>query len=162
MTEQGPVTILSFMSIPKSDLDVFKGMKNGEEFTYKMSDAVQRFFPHVYKRMDIKKFKLCDENGYLQTAIKSVIRKPYLMFHDKLAVGCGDSIFLNDPITGQGCNLSSFCAEQLYETLIEWKHSKWDGEMGESYWKRTKQYVKEVTEWTNAMTDHCLSMLFND
>lgn len=161
MTEQGPVTILFIMAIPKSDLDVFKGMKNGEEFTCKMSDAVQRFFPHVYKRMDMEKFKLCDENGY--PAITSVIRKPYLMVHDKLVVGCGDSVFLNDPITGQGCNLSSFCAEQLYETLIEWKHSKWDGEMGESYWKRTKQYVKEITEWTNAMTgplpEHVVQLL---
>jgi flavin-dependent dehydrogenase len=74
------------------------------------------------------------------------------MVKNKLVVGCGDSVFLNDPISGQGCNLSSYCAEQLYETLTEYKNSKWDVETGECYWNRTKQYVKEVTEWTNAMT----------
>ncbi|WP_185113005.1 styrene monooxygenase/indole monooxygenase family protein [Peribacillus simplex] len=153
ITEQGPVTILFIMAIPNTELDVCKGVKNASEFTHAMSGAVQQFFPDVYERLDPEKFKLCDRNGFLLTAVTPVIRKPYLMVHDKLVVGCGDSVFLNDPITGQGCNLSSFCAEQLYEALIEWKHSKWDGELGESYWKRTKPFVKEVTAWTNAMTE---------
>jgi 2-polyprenyl-6-methoxyphenol hydroxylase-like FAD-dependent oxidoreductase len=61
-------------------------------------------------------------------------------------------VFLNDPITGQGCNLSSYCAEKLYETLIEFKDEPWNSQLGESYWDRTKPLVKQVTEWTNAMT----------
>lgn len=74
------------------------------------------------------------------------------MVHNTVVVECGDSVFLNDPITGQGCNLASYCAEQLYETLLEHKDFAWDEQIGESYWNRTKQFVKEVTEWTNAMT----------
>ncbi|WP_285766101.1 styrene monooxygenase/indole monooxygenase family protein [Peribacillus sp. SI8-4] len=163
MTEQGPVTILFIMAIPNHELDVCKGIKNAAEFSQEMRGALERFFPDVYNRLEREKFKLCDENGWLQTAITPVIRKPYLIDQGKLVIGCGDSVFINDPITGQGCNLSSYCAEQLYETLIEWKHSNWDGEMGESYWNRTKLYVKEVTEWTNAMTeplpDHIVQML---
>ncbi|MFD9628946.1 styrene monooxygenase/indole monooxygenase family protein [Peribacillus muralis] len=153
LTEQGPVTILFLMAIQNTELDAFKGITNAEVFTRKMSDAVQKFFPDVYKRLDVETFKLSDEKSFLQTAVTPVIRKPYLMVDERLVVGCGDSVFLNDPITGQGCNLSSFCAEQLYETLIEFKHSKWDEEIGRSYWNRTKQYVTEVTEWTNAMTE---------
>jgi flavin-dependent dehydrogenase len=163
VTEQGPATILFIMAIPNSDLDVFKGIKRAEEFTLKMRNTVQQFFPEIYNRIDGKNFALCDKNSFLQTALTPVVRKPYLMFKNKLVVGCGDSVFLNDPITGQGCNLSSYCAEQLYETLIEYKDSKWDVETGESYWSRTKQYVKEVTEWTNAMTkplpEHVVQLL---
>ncbi|MCM3729895.1 styrene monooxygenase [Neobacillus cucumis] len=163
ITEHGPVTILFIMAIPNSDLDIFKGIKNAEEFTLKMRSTVQQFFPEIYNRMDGKNFELCDENSFLQTALTPVIRKPYLMVKNKLVVGCGDSVFLNDPITGQGCNLSSYCAEQLYETLTEYKNSKWDVETGECYWNRTKQYVKEVTEWTNAMTkplpEHVVQLL---
>lgn len=163
VTEYGPATIMFIMAIPNSNLDVFKGIKSAEEFTLKMRSAAQQFFPEIYNRIDRKNFALCDENSFLQTALTPIIRKPYLMVKNKLVVGCGDSVFLNDPITGQGCNLSSYCAEQLYETLIEYKNSKWDVEMGESYWSRTKQYVKEVTEWTNAMTkplpEHVVQLL---
>jgi hypothetical protein len=163
ITEHGPVTILFIMAIPNNGLDEFKGIKNAEEFTLKMKRIVQEFFSEIHGRIDGENFALSDDLGYLQTALTPVIRKPYLMVNNKLVVGCGDSVFLNDPITGQGCNLSSYCAEQLYETLIEYKNSKWDLETGESYWKRTKQYVKEVTEWTNAMTkplpEHVVQLL---
>lgn len=152
LTEQGPVTILFVMVVPKSDLDVFKGIKYAEDFTLKMRNTVQQFFPDIHTRIDEENFALTDDNAFLQTAITPVIRKPYSLVKNKLVVGCGDSVFLNDPITGQGCNLSSYCAEQLYETLMKYKDSKWDIEAGEYYWNRTKQYVTEVTGWTNAMT----------
>ncbi|WP_245592224.1 styrene monooxygenase/indole monooxygenase family protein [Ectobacillus panaciterrae] len=163
ITEHGPVTILFIMAIPNRNLDVFQGIKTAEEFTLKMRTATQKFFPEIHKRIAEEKFSLCDEHGFLQTAIIPAIRKPYLTVKNKLVVGCGDSVFLNDPITGQGCNLSSYCAEKLYETLIEFKDSTWNTQVGESYWNRTKQFVKEVTEWTNAMTlplpEHVIQLL---
>jgi hypothetical protein len=152
ITEQGPVTILFIMAVPDKGLDIFKAMKDAEEFLSKMKSAAKTFFPAIHERIDSKEFSLSDENAFLQVAIKPEIRKPFETFNEKLVLGCGDSVFLNDPITGQGCNLSSYCAEQLYETLIEYKHTKWDEKLGESYWNHVKPFVKEVTEWTNAMT----------
>lgn len=152
MTEHGPVTILFITAVPNSVLDAFNGIKEVQAFTLKMKSIAQQFFPDIYHRIDLENFDLCDENGFLQIALTPVIRKPYLMVANKVVVGCGDSVFLNDPITGQGCNLSSYCAEQLYETLLAYKDSTWDERIGDSYWNRTKRFVKEVTEWTNAMT----------
>ncbi|MGP4079753.1 styrene monooxygenase/indole monooxygenase family protein [Pseudalkalibacillus sp. R45] len=152
MTEEGQVSILFLMPIPNQKLDVFKGIKSGEEFTARMKVVLESFFPNIYERVEEENFSLSDEGAFLQVAIKPEIRKPYLTFNDRLVVGCGDSVFLNDPITGQGCNLGSYCAEKLYETLIENKDTGWDSQVGESYWERVKPYVKEVTEWTNAMT----------
>jgi flavin-dependent dehydrogenase len=74
------------------------------------------------------------------------------MLDDTLVLGCGDSVILADPITGQGCNTASYCAEQLFETLITHKESLWDENVGIEYWGRTRPYVTAVTEWTNAMT----------
>lgn len=163
ITEHGPVTIVFIMAIPNSDIDIFQGIKDAKEFTLKMRTTTQNFFPDIYKRIEEKKFALCDEHGFLQIAVTPIIRKPYLTVKNKLVVGCGDSVFLNDPITGQGCNLSSYCAEKLYETLIEYKDSTWNTEVGESYWNRSKQFVKEVAEWTNAMTlplpEHVIQLL---
>jgi 2-polyprenyl-6-methoxyphenol hydroxylase-like FAD-dependent oxidoreductase len=152
LTDQGPVTILFIMAIQEKSLDVFKAIRSSDEFTLKIRTVLQTFFPEIASRIVEESFALNDEKGFLQTAITPVIRKPYTFIHNKIAVGCGDSVFLNDPITGQGCNLSSYCAEKLYETLIEFKDEPWNSQLGESYWDRTKPLVKQVTEWTNAMT----------
>ncbi|MGC4378889.1 styrene monooxygenase/indole monooxygenase family protein [Fictibacillus sp. Mic-4] len=151
-TEHGPVAILFIMAVPDGELDEFKGIKSAEAFTEQMKRTVKTFFPAIYNRIIEDQFTLCDKNGFLQIAITPTIRKPYLTVHNKPVIGCGDSVFLNDPITGQGCNLSSYCAEQLYETIIDYKHSAWNEQLGEDYWKRARPFVKEVTEWTNAMT----------
>lgn len=152
ITEHGPVTILFIMAIPDRELDVFKEIKHEKEFTNQMRNVTKQYFKDIHERIDQDRFALSDENAFLKVAIKPVIRKPYATMKNKLIVGCGDSVFLNDPITGQGCNLSSYCAEQLYETIIQNKNSKWDNQLGEEYWNRTKPFVKEVTAWTNAMT----------
>ncbi|KML44484.1 styrene monooxygenase/indole monooxygenase family protein [Cytobacillus firmus] len=152
MTEQGPVTILFVMAVPGGELDVFKEIKDVKEFTNQMKNITQKYFQDIHERIQQDIFALSDDKAFLNVAIKPVIRKPYVIFKNKIVIGCGDSVFLNDPITGQGCNLSSFCAEQLYETLIQYKNSIWDIRIGETYWDRTKTVVKEVTEWTNAMT----------
>ncbi|MGM0776062.1 MAG: styrene monooxygenase/indole monooxygenase family protein [Bacillota bacterium] len=152
MTEQGPVTILFIMAVPGGELDVFKEIKDVKEFTNQMKNITQKYFQDIHERIQQDIFALSDDKAFLNVAIKPVIRKPYVIFKNKIVIGCGDSVFLNDPITGQGCNLSSFCAEQLYETLIQYKNSIWDIRIGETYWDRTKTVVKEVTEWTNAMT----------
>lgn len=152
ITEHGPVTILFIMAIPDRELDVFKEIKHVKEFTNQMKNVTRKYFKNIHERIEQDIFALCDDNAFLRVAIKPVIRKPYVTFKNKLVVGCGDSVFLNDPITGQGCNLSSYCAEKLYETLIQYRNSNWDIQLGETYWDRTKTFVKEVTEWTNAMT----------
>ncbi|MGM0922761.1 MAG: styrene monooxygenase/indole monooxygenase family protein [Bacillota bacterium] len=152
LTDQGPVTILFIMAIQEKSLDVFKAIRSSDEFTLKIRTVLHTFFPEIASRLVEESFALNDEKGFLQTAITPVIRKPYTIIQNKIAVGCGDSVFLNDPITGQGCNLSSYCAEKLYETLIEFKDEPWNSQLGESYWDRTKPLVKQVTEWTNAMT----------
>ncbi|MDM5225083.1 styrene monooxygenase [Cytobacillus sp. NJ13] len=152
ITEHGPVTILFIMAIPDRELDVFKEIKHGKEFTNQMKNVTRKYFQDIHERIEQDIFALSDDNAFLQVAIKPRIRKPYATFKNKLVVACGDSVFLNDPITGQGCNLSSYCAEQLYETLIQYRNSNWDIQLGETYWDRTKTFVKEVTEWTNAMT----------
>ncbi|WP_416731712.1 styrene monooxygenase/indole monooxygenase family protein [Fictibacillus sp. JL2B1089] len=152
ITEKGSVTILFIMAAPHKELDTFMTIKDSTAFTKQMKKAVEEFFPDIHERLNTKEFSLIDDRAFLQVAIKPVIRHPYMSFNDKLVIGCGDSVFLNDPITGQGSNLSSYCAEQLYETLVDFKHEKWDEKLGLSYWNRIKTYVAEVTQWTNAMT----------
>jgi flavin-dependent dehydrogenase len=163
LTEQGPVTVLFIEALPGGFLDSFIGMRNAQDFLQRMGSILQEYFPEIHSRIDPDRFLLVDEAAYLQTAITPVIRRPYLMLNGTLVLGCGDSVFLSDPITGQGCNTASYCAERLYETLLSYKGSTWDEKVGIDYWSRTRPYVTAVTEWTNAMTgplpEHIVQML---
>lgn len=163
LTEQGAVTILFLEALPEGMLDVFKPVKSAQAFEEQMKSMLRDHFPEIYGRVDLDHFALANEMSYLQTAVTPVVHRPYLMLNGTLVLGCGDSVFLADPITGQGCNTASYCAEQLYETLIEYKESTWDEKVGIDYWSRIRPYVAEVTEWTNAMTgpmpEHIVQML---
>jgi hypothetical protein len=164
VSEHGPVTTLYISAIPNKQLDAFRGIKYATDFTIAMKNILETYFPATYKRIDIENFALCDEKAYMQIAYIPVVRKPYLMVKDKLVLGCGDSVFLNDPITGQGSNLASYCVEQLAETIIESKNSTWNLDLGEAYWNRVEQRVEAVTKWTNAMTlplpEHVMQFMF--
>lgn len=152
LTEKGPVTILFIEAMPEGPLDAFKGIKTAQEFEEQMKTILQNRFPDIYGRIHADEFSLADHGAYLQTAITPVIRRPYVMHNDTLVLGCGDSVFLADPITGQGCNTASYCSEQLVETLLARKESPWDEQVGIEYWGRIRSYLTAVTEWTNAMT----------
>ncbi len=165
LTNKGPITILFIMAIPEKELDCFKGVKTSEQFTDRMKDTAHSYFPSIYERIDKNQFTLADSLSFLQLAISPVIRRPYTHYTNKIVLGCGDSVFLNDPITGQGCNLSSYCAEKLYETLLQYKHSEWDLKLGEDYWDAVRPMVEKVTKWTNAMTQemppHIIQLLLS-
>jgi flavin-dependent dehydrogenase len=68
-----------------------------------------------------------------------------------LVIGCGDSVALNDPITGQGANAASHCADVLYNTILENRNELWDMSLGIKYWNEINEYVTKASEWTNAM-----------
>ncbi|PTX49808.1 flavin-dependent dehydrogenase [Melghirimyces profundicolus] len=148
LTERGPVDILFIEAVPDGVLDAFKGVKTTEAFTERMENVTRRFFPEIHGRIAPGEFGLVDENAYLQVALTPAIRRPYLSVNGTPVIGCGDSVFLNDPITGQGSNVSSYCAEQLYETLITYQVAEWDEQVGQTYWERSQPFVRAVTEWT--------------
>ncbi|MBB3109619.1 2-polyprenyl-6-methoxyphenol hydroxylase-like FAD-dependent oxidoreductase [Paenibacillus phyllosphaerae] len=163
LTEKGPVTILFIEAVPEGPLDAFKGIKSAQDFEERMKTIVHNHFPGVYARIHAEHFSLVEHGAYLQTAITPIVRRPYGMHGDRLILGCGDSAILADPITGQGCNTASYCAEQLLTTLLEHKDSPWDEQVGMAYWCRIRPYVTAVTNWTNAMTgplpEHIAQML---
>ncbi len=163
LSESGPVTVLFVEAVPEGALDAFKGVKTPQDFQNRMESILKESFPDIFGRLDPGQFSLADEQAYLLTAITPVVRRPYAMRNGTLVLGCGDSAILADPITGQGCNTASYCADRLYETLLERRDSPWDETVGADYWNRVRTYVKEVTEWTNAMTGplpgHVVNML---
>ncbi|KRF13574.1 styrene monooxygenase/indole monooxygenase family protein [Paenibacillus sp. Soil787] len=150
-TKHGLVRTLFLEAIPGSELDRMKGDKGAEDFAIGLRDILETYFPHIFDRVNRKDFRLVDPMAYIRIAIKPEVRIPYTTVNGTLILGCGDSVVLNDPITGQGANAASYCAEMLYNVLSENIHTKWDGSLGELYWERIKEYMIKMSEWTNAM-----------
>ncbi|MFC4776243.1 styrene monooxygenase/indole monooxygenase family protein [Paenibacillus sp. GCM10023252] len=152
LTEHGPSTILFVEAVPDGELDVFRGVKSAAAFTEQMANVVALNCPEILSRIDLEQFALVDEEAYLLTAITPAAYRPYVTVGDgTLVLGCGDNVLLNDPITGQGCNTASYMAEQLVQTLEDYRDKEWTEELGAEYWERTRPYAEAVTGWTNAM-----------
>lgn len=151
VTKHGLARSLLLEAIPGRDLDCIKGAKQPDDFVKELLGVLQTYFPHVYERVNVKEFRLADPLSYVRMAIKPEVRIPYTMVDGTPVIGCGDSVVLNDPITGQGANAASYCANALYNVLSENSNEVWDAAIGEQYWDRTKQYVVKMSEWTNAM-----------
>jgi hypothetical protein len=150
-TKQGIAGSLLLEAIPGSELDCMKGIKGPEDFVKRLLGMLQVYFPHIHERINVAEFRLVDPLSYVQMAIQPKIRIPYTMVKGTLAVGCGDSVVLNDPITGQGANAASYCANVLYTLISEHADAVWDEAFGEQYWRQTQEYVTKMSEWTNAM-----------
>jgi flavin-dependent dehydrogenase len=81
-------------------------------------------FLWMYMLSSRRAVSFIDDLAYVRIAIKPEMYIPYTMVDNTLVLGCGDSVVLNDPITGQGANTASYCAEQLYATLMEYIDSE--------------------------------------
>jgi flavin-dependent dehydrogenase len=151
ITKHGLARSLLLEAVPGGALDKIRGEKGPVDFAAKMKTVLREHFPSVYERVDEKEFRLVDENAYTRVAINPEVRLPYTTFNNTLVLGCGDSVAINDPITGQGANTASFCAEQLFNTLMDNLEGSWDENVGKEYWSRIDEYVVSVSQWTNGM-----------
>lgn len=150
-THGGPAVQFLLEAVPSSPLDLIRGDNGPAAFAEQFKHVLQDHFPHIHERIDGQSFRLADDNAYLRTAIKPVVRIPYTTIGSKLVLGCGDSVVINDPITGQGANCASYCADMLYEAIAEDVEQEWDQAFGERYWQRIRTYVIRMSEWSNAM-----------
>ena len=151
MTARGLARTLLFEPIPGSEMDLVRGDRGPERFAQEMLGALQAYFPSIYERVRVDEFRLVDPNAYMRVAIKPEVRVPYTTANGTIVLGCGDSVALNDPITGQGANAASYCADALYNVLVERADAAWDDSLGALYWSRIQEYIVKMSEWTNAM-----------
>lgn len=151
MARHGLASSLLLEAIPGSDMDCIKGIKGPDAFISELLDVLKVYFPHIYDKVNVREFRPIDPLSYIRMAIQPEVRIPYTTINGTLVIGCGDSVALNDPITGQGANAAFYCASTLYDVLSDNADGVWDTSIGEQYWAMTKEYVTKMSEWTNAM-----------
>ena len=81
----------------------------------------------------------------------------------RTVLGMADVVVLNDPITGQGSNNASKCAQSYLDTILDHENLPYDRAFQQNAFERYWTRIKPVADWTNALLQppppHVLQML---
>ncbi|MGH2871212.1 MAG: styrene monooxygenase/indole monooxygenase family protein, partial [Solirubrobacteraceae bacterium] len=150
LTTTGACDMLVFEGVPGGPMDCFGEVKTPAEHLDKCRWIIESFMPWEAGR--ISDIALTDDNGILAGRFPPTVRDAVAKLPSGEAVfGMADVVVLNDPITGQGSNNASKCADRYLDAILArgdqpfdeaWMHDTFEG-----YW----DYARWVTRWTNLL-----------
>lgn len=162
LTLSGPCEIMVFEGVPGGPMDTWADAKTPQEHLAKSLDILKTFVPKEYARS--KDCVLTDDLGVLAGRFPPTVRKPILTLPSgALALGMGDSVCLNDPITGQGSNNASHCAATYLAAILAHGDRPFDADFMQATFETYWDYAQFVVGWTNNMLlpppEHMLKLL---
>ncbi|MEV1044949.1 styrene monooxygenase/indole monooxygenase family protein [Streptomyces sp. NPDC049916] len=162
LTTSGRADILFWEGVPGGPIDAFQGINDPSEHLAKTLELMERFTPWEYARAT--KVELTDANATLAGRYAPTVRKPIgRLPGGGLVLGVADVVVANDPITSQGSNSASKCANSYLDSIVEHGDKEFDGEWMQSAFDRYWDTARHATKWTNAMLgvppEHVLNLL---
>lgn len=162
LTLSGPCEIMVFEGVPGGPMDTWAEARTPQEHLAKSLDILKTFVPKEYARS--KDCVLTDDLGVLAGRFPPTVRKPILTLPSgALALGMGDSVCLNDPITGQGSNNASHCAATYLAAILAHGDRPFDADFMQATFETYWDYAQFVVGWTNNMLlpppEHMLKLL---
>jgi len=122
VTFGGIGTALLFENVPGTELEATVTTKYDDDpaaFRQVILDALEKFHPAVYDRVDTARFDLCQPVDILQGGVVPTVRKSFVEFDNgKFAVAVGDVHVTVDPVNGQGANIASYAAFKMGEEIV--------------------------------------------
>ena len=96
--------------------------------------------------------ELTDENGILAGRFAPTVRKPVCKLPSgNFALGMGDVVVTNDPITGQGSNTASKAAAIYMKRIAERGDKPFDAQWMQETFDIFWDYAQWVVRWTNSL-----------
>ncbi len=150
LTTTGPCEIMVFEGIPGGPMDCWDDVKTPEEHLAKSKWILETFLPWEAERC--QNIELTDDNGILSGRFAPTIRKPIGELPSGAPVlGLADVVVLNDPITGQGSNNASKCAETYLNAIVEHGNRPYDREFMQATFEKYWDIAQWVPAWPNAL-----------
>lgn len=163
LTTTGACDIMVFEGIPGGPMDRWEDVRTADQHLARSLELLEEFFPWEAERC--RDVALTDDNGVLRGRLTPTVRKPVAPLPSGAVVlGLGDTVVLNDPLTGQGSNNAAKAASFYLDSIVahgdEPFTSAWMEHTFESYWRGWAQWV---VAWTNSMlgapSDHVRDLL---
>ena len=147
----GPCHAVMVEAVPGGPLDrpLAEGA-TGDDVLAGLLDVLRRYAPWEYERFS--RAHLADPMAALYGGYAPVVRDPVArMPGGALVWGMADSVVANDPITAQGANMASLCADVYRRAIVDHGDRPFDeafmrGAFG-TYWHSARQ----VTAWSRVM-----------
>lgn len=137
-------------AVPGGPLDVFAQVRDPQQHLDLMKALLRQFLPWEFER--VQHAELTDTQATLTGRVTPGVRRPVATLPSgREVLGLGDTLVLNDPLTGQGAG-SAAKAAAIYLERILWHGDQpfdraWMTGTFDEYWS----YARFVTDWTNAL-----------
>lgn len=150
LTTTGPCEIMVFEGVPGGPMDCWNDVKTPQEHLAKSKWILENFMPLEADRC--KNVELTDDSGILAGRFAPTVRKPVSKLSGgRLALGMGDVVATNDPITGQGSNTAAKAATIYLERILERGNKPFDGRWMQETFDIFWDYAQWVVSWTNSL-----------
>ncbi len=150
LTISGLCEIMVFEGVPGGPMDCWQDVKTPEQHLQRSKEILQKFLPWEAERC--REIELTDDNGILVGRFPPAVRKPICKLpSDRLVMGMGDVVVLNDPITGQGSNTASKCVKFYMESILERGGKPFDADWMQKTFDAFLDYGQWVVRWTNSL-----------
>jgi hypothetical protein len=150
LTTTGPCEIMVFEGVPGGPMDCWNDVKTPEEHLAKSKWILDTFMPLEGERC--RDIELTDSNGILAGRFPPIVRKPICKLPSGgLALGMGDVVATNDPITGQGANTASKAANIYLQRILERGNKPFDAQWMHQTFDLFWDYAQWVVKWTNSL-----------
>jgi len=150
LTTTGRCEIMVFEGVPGGPMDCWNDVKTPQQHLAKSKWVLETFMPLERERCD--KIELTDENGILAGRFAPTVRKPVCKLPSgNFALGMGDVVVTNDPITGQGSNTASKAAATYMKRIAERGDKPFDAQWMQETFDIFWNYAQWVVRWTNSL-----------
>jgi flavin reductase (DIM6/NTAB) family NADH-FMN oxidoreductase RutF len=139
-----------FEGVPGGLIDCWRDVHRPEEHLARSLEILEQFLPWEAERC--RDVQLTDPSGILTGRLAPIVRKPIATLPSGAHVlGMADAVVLNDPITGQGSNNASKCAEIYQASIVEHDDGFDQRFMQRTFDRYWRGYAQWVVSWTNAL-----------
>ncbi|TDK43804.1 styrene monooxygenase/indole monooxygenase family protein [Antarcticimicrobium luteum] len=150
LTTTGPCEIMVFEGVPGGPMDCWGDVKSPEQHLAQSKQILDTFLPWEAARC--RDIALTDDNGILAGRFPPTVRKPIATLPSgRQVLGLGDTVCLNDPITGQGSNNASKAAAIYLERILGREDQAFDAAWMQGTFDAYWDYAQWVVQWTNMM-----------
>jgi hypothetical protein len=152
LTTSGICDVMIFEGVLGGPMDCWDDVKTPEQHLKTSMDILHEFFPWEARRCE--NIKLTDDNGILTGRFPPTVRKPIgTLPSGAIVMGIGDTVCLNDPVTGQGANNAAKCGKVVHDRIVEHESAKFNAQWMQSVFDEYWMQAKHVTKWTNSLLE---------
>jgi len=148
ITHTGAGDIINLECVEGGPMDRWHEVNTPTEHLALAVELINEFFPWEAPRC--QNLRLTDELGTLVGRLTPTVRKPIgVLPSGRTVLGMADVLVLNDPITGQGSNNASKCANVYMKAILEQGGEAFDDAFKQTTFERYWDYAQWVARFTN-------------